>query len=299
MRTRIAAALVALLVASPAARADEATGPFAPYEDLLQVLAGLTWHLRDDLYRFPAPKDPTGYDVFKLSLSRLEAWQQRFPSRLPDVAMFARAEALERLGEYARATVAYDDVAARADSPLAARARTEAAAVRVFAETDALPDDDPQLERRLELIRTKLDAWAALAERSVNTPRHSLALIEEERLEEEAARLVVAYRQIIEDGEGAAERSLRFLIRKHAESKRLPNHVLALGDLYEAQLRDYVAGHDRLLEFDVKEFTRRSDRALDAYQKVASWDGVAEKPDAEGRLAALEAYRDAVLERHR
>jgi hypothetical protein len=299
MRNSLWAALVASLLVLAPASADDATGPFAPYEDLLQVLAGLTWHLRDDLYRFPAPKDPTGYDVFKLSLGRLEAWEKRFPSRLPDVTAFARAEALERLGEYARAAAAYDDVAAHAGSELASRARAEAAHVRAFADVAALPENDANLEKRLELLRAKLDAWGDLVRRTAGTPRQSLALVEEERLEEQAARLVVAYRHVLADGDGAAERSLRFLIRKHGESKRLPTHVLALGDLYAAQLREYVEAHDRPLEFDVREFTRHCDRALDAYQKVADWDGVPEKPEAEGRFAALEAYRDAVLERYR
>src|SRR5688572_6240143 len=294
-----AMALALSLPVVPVANADEATGPFAPYEDLLQVLAGLTWHLKDDLYRFPAPKDPTGYDVFKLSLARLEAWERRFPSRLPDVTTFARAEALERLGEWERATAAYDAVAAHADSALAARARDEAARARAFAAAAALPEQDPQLDRRLELLRAKLDAWAAVARDAAGTPRHALALVEEERLEEKAARLVVAHRHVLDDGDGAAERSLKFLIRKHAESKRLPSHVLALGDFYADELREWVTSHDRPLAFDAAEFTRRSDRALDAYQKVARWDGVPEKPDAEGRLAALEAYRDTILERHR
>ncbi|HWP66161.1 MAG TPA: hypothetical protein VNO26_09635 [Candidatus Limnocylindria bacterium] len=298
MRTRLIAALLAsAFVATPAtAAADDATGPFAPYEDLLQVLASLTWHLRDDLYRFPAPKDPTGYDVFKLSLGRLEAWEKRFPSRLPDVTAIARAEALERLGEYGRAASLYDEIAA-SDSPLAAHAREQAVYARAFADAASLPEHDPQLERRLQLLRAKLDAWGALVARAAGTPRHSLALIEEERLEEQAARLVVAYRHVLADGDAAAERSLRFLIEKHAESKRLAAHVLALGDLYAAQLREYVEAHDRPLDFDVKEFTRRCDRALDAYQKVANWDGIPEKPEAEARFAATEAYRDATLER--
>jgi hypothetical protein len=299
MRTRLSAALLAgLLILRPAA-ADDAPGPFAAYEDLLQVLAGLTWHLGDDLYRFPAPKDPTGYDVFKLSLGRLEAWEKRFPSRLPDVTTFARAQALERLGEYDRAVGAYDGVANDPDSPLAARARAEAAQVRAFADVSALPEDDPALERRLELLRAKLDAWVTVIQATAGTARQSMALREEERLEEQAAYLVVAYRHVLADGDAAAERSVRFLIRKHAESKRLPVHVLALGDLYAEELREYVAAHDRPLAFDVSAFTRYSDRALDAYQKVADWDGIPEKPQAEGRFAALAAYRDAILERYR
>jgi hypothetical protein len=88
---------------------------------VLEVLADLTWHLRDDTYRFPAPKDPTGHDLYRLSLHRLENWDKRFPGRLRDVTSFARAEALERLGGYAAARDLYAKVAAM-PSPLAEKA---------------------------------------------------------------------------------------------------------------------------------------------------------------------------------
>src|SRR5215510_2447710 len=118
--------LLAILLAAgllaPPARAGDATGATAPYEDLVEVLATLTWHLRDDLYRFPAPKDPTGRDLFKLALTRLESWEKRFPGRMRDVTTLGRAQALERLGEYQRAADAYKEVASLIDSPLAARA---------------------------------------------------------------------------------------------------------------------------------------------------------------------------------
>src|SRR2546425_12684622 len=91
------AALLALLLASPALAGD-ATGAFAPYEDLLEVVADLTWHLHDDTYRFPAPKDPTGHDLYRLSLERLQSWETRYPGRLRDVTAFGRGEALEHLG---------------------------------------------------------------------------------------------------------------------------------------------------------------------------------------------------------
>ena len=79
MRTLAAALLLAAALASAPARAGDATGAYAPYEDLLEVLGDLTWHLRDDLYRFPPPKDPTGHDVYRLALSRLEHWEKRYP----------------------------------------------------------------------------------------------------------------------------------------------------------------------------------------------------------------------------
>src|SRR5439155_1130858 len=105
-----------------AAPAGDATGAFAPYEDLLEVLADLTWHLKDDAYRFPPPKDPTGHDLYQLALHRLENWEKRYPGRLRDVTGHARAEALEHLGEYRTAADLYRQVAAL-PSPLAARAR--------------------------------------------------------------------------------------------------------------------------------------------------------------------------------
>src|SRR6266566_2354784 len=100
------AALLALLLVHPA-RAGDATGAFAPYEDLLEVVADLTWHLHDDAYRFPPPKDPTGHDLYQLALRRLENWEKRYPGRLRDVTGYARAEALEHLGEYRTAADLY------------------------------------------------------------------------------------------------------------------------------------------------------------------------------------------------
>src|SRR5438132_14372185 len=96
MRTRRIAleAVLALLLASPA-RAGDATGAFAPYEDLLEVVADLTWHLHDDTYRFPAPKDPTGHDLYQLSLERLQSWETRYPGRLRDVTAFGPGAAPE------------------------------------------------------------------------------------------------------------------------------------------------------------------------------------------------------------
>src|SRR5215831_14767270 len=130
--------LLAILLAAgllaPPARAGDATGATAPYEDLVEVLATLTWHLRDDLYRFPAPKDPTGRDLFKRALTRLESWEKRFPGRMRDVTPLGRAEALEHLGEYKRAADAYGQVAAMAGSPLAAKAREGVARAHDFAD---------------------------------------------------------------------------------------------------------------------------------------------------------------------
>jgi hypothetical protein len=290
--------LVALALLARPAAAGDATAAFAPYEDVLEVVAELTWHLRDDLYRFPPPKDPTGHDVYRLCLHRLENWERRFPGRLRDVTSFARAEALERLGGYAEARDLYARVAAL-PSPLAERAAAGAARAEAFAKAAALPEAGPDLDATLAALRAKLDAWAALVARWAATPYESLALLEEERLERRTARLVVEHRRLLDDGTATAERSLRFLVEKHADSKLLPEHILRLADLYADVARDYVAEHERPLAFQEAEFVRRADRALDAYRKVAMWDGAPEKPEAQARFAAFDAYKGHVLARYR
>ncbi len=297
MRTLAATLFVVLALAAPAPAGD-ATGAFAPYEDLLEVVADLTWHLGDDPYRFPPPKDPTGHDLFRLSLERLQNWEQRYPGRLHDVTAYGRAEALEHLAEYGKAADLYASVA-KLPSPLAERAHEGAERAGAFAAADALPEDAPDLDAALAALRAKLDAWAKVVARYAGTPWEPPALVEEERLERAAARLVVAHRRALQDGNVAAERALRFLVQKHADSKNLPGHILGLADFYADVARDYVDEHDRPLAFEEKEFVERADRALDAYRKVAAWDGAREKPEAQARFAAFDAYKTAVLGRYR
>ncbi|TMB20073.1 MAG: hypothetical protein E6J59_09615 [Deltaproteobacteria bacterium] len=297
MRTAIGALLIVLAVAR-AAPAGDATGAFAPYEDLLEVLADLTWHLRDDTYRFPPPKDPTGHDLYQLALRRVENWEKRYPGRLRDVTGFARAEALEHLGEYQPAADLYRQVAAL-PSPLAEPARQGAERAGVFAGAAALPEDAPEAAGALGALRRKLDAWGTVVARYGGTPWEPGALAEEERLEATAARLVVEQRRALEEGPTAAERALRFLVQKHADSKELPGHILRLADFYAELAREYVQSHERPLAFDEDEFVRQADRALDTYRKVSTWDGAREKPEAQARFAALDAYKTAVLGRYR
>jgi len=299
MRTRraIAAFLLALALAPPA-RAGDATGAFTPYEDILQVIADLTWHLNDDVYRFPSPKDPTGHELYQLALRRIENWEKRYPGRLADVTGFTRAEALERLSEYRAATELYRQVG-EMQSPLAEKARAGAERSTAFAQAAELPDAGSDLDASLTALRKKLDAWGALVQKFDGTPYQAVAMAEEERLEGVVARLVVENRRGIDQGPQTAERSLRFLIAKHVDSKNLPEHIMRLGDLYAELARDYVEEHARPLAFDEDEFTARADRALDMYRKVATWDGAREKPEAQGRYAAFDAFKTSVLSRYR
>ena len=55
----------------------------------------------------------------------------------------------------------------------------------------------------------------------------------------------------------------------------------------------------RTLDFREGEFVIRADRALDTYRKVALWDGAPEKPEAQARFTAFDAYKTDVLGRYR
>jgi hypothetical protein len=297
-RMRSALFLLALALVATPARAGDAPGAFAPYEDLLQVLGDLTWHLHDDVYRFSPPRDPTGHDLYRLALARLENWEKRYPGRLRDVVTYGRAEALEHLGEYQKAADFYGQVATQG-SPLANEARTARERVTVFAEAAALPEEGADVDATLAALRTKLDAWGKVVDRYQSTPYEPVALVEEERLEGATAALVVHNRRALQNGDLTAEKALRFLISKHADSRNLAGHIMDLGDFYADVAREYVAAHARVLAFDEDEFDRRADRALDTYRKVATWDGAREKPEAQGRFTAFDAYKTSILARYR
>jgi hypothetical protein len=110
---------------------------------------------------------------------------------------------------------------------------------------------------------------------------------------------VVEHRRDLEHGDETAEKALRFLIQKHADSRNLPAYVLRLGDLQADLAREYAIEHERPLGFDEDEFISRTDRALDTYHKVATWDGAREKPEGQARFSALEAWKSATLAQYR
>src|SRR5439155_1124726 len=142
-------------------------------------------------------------------------------------------------------------------------------ATGAYAPYEDLLEDGPDVDATLAALRKKLDAWGRLVERWTGTPYETPALVEEERLERAAASVVVRNRTILREGNLTAERALRFLIQKHADSRNLPDHILRLGDLYAEVARDYVEQHERPLAFEEDEFVQRADRALEMYRKVA------------------------------
>jgi hypothetical protein len=277
----------------PPAGAAERQGPYAPYENLIEVLADFSRHLRDDLYRFPAPKDIVGRNLFAVTLERLENFRLLHPDEMPDVIGFASAEALVRLGRYAAAARAFEHVAAL-DSPLAKTAEAHLAEVTEIARVHALPEDGPDLETTLARMRAKLEAWDRLIVQTTGTPYEAICRREEEHAERRVLTTIIDSRAWLADGTETAIRSAAFLVTKHVDSRTAPTHVIQLGDLYADLAREYVVAHPEA-DFDQQVFRQRITRALEVYSRIAGLDGIPEKPEAQAKLAALQAYHDKVL----
>jgi hypothetical protein len=281
----------------PPASAAERQGPYAPYENLIEVLADFSRHLRDDLYRFPAPKDIVGRNLFAVTLERLENFRMLHPDEMADVIGFASAEALVRLGRYAAAARAFERVAAL-DSPLAKTAEAHRTEVTEIERVHALPEDGPDLETTLARMRAKLAAWDRLIMQTKGTPYEGICRREEEHAERRVLTTIIDNRTWLADGIETAVQSAAFLVTKHVDSRTAPTHVIQLADLYANLARDYVVAHPEA-NFDEHVFSQQIARALEVYARISALDGIPEKPEAQAKLGALQAYHDKVLSARR
>jgi hypothetical protein len=289
---------VAVVRGAPVADADEErSGPYAPYENLIEVLADFSRHLHDDLYRFPAPQDVGGRSLYAATVDRLDNFRTLHPHEMADVVGFARAEALFRVGSYDASARAFDAVSTLA-SPLAEPARKRHAVVVEVARVSALPERGATLETTLELMRAKLEQWDRVLERARGTPDECVCRIEEEGVEQRLLTTIIDNRAWLDDGTDTAVRSATFLIAKHADSKNAPAHVIRLADLHATLARECVDARPPST-FDQEAFSDHVAQAVEAYTSIGSLDGIPQKPEAQAKLEALQAYRQQVLALHR
>jgi hypothetical protein len=212
---------------------------------------------------------------------------------MTDVVGFARAEALLRIGNYDASARAFEAVSKLA-SPLADPARNRHAVVVELARASALPERGPTLEATLELMRAKLEQWDQVLERTRGTPDECVCRTEEESVEQRLLTTIIDNRAWLDDGTDTAVRSARFLIAKHAESKNAPSHVIRLADLHATLARECADARPPS-SFDEEAFSDHVAQAVEAYTSIGSLDGVPQKPEAQAKLSALQAYRQQVI----
>jgi hypothetical protein len=258
--------------------------------DLLKVVTEFQRVTTKDTYRFPIPKDVTGANVYKATLTRLQDYEAKHPGAYYEILAFTRGRAYEGLHEYDKAIAQYQIVSQSKN-----RLNTEAAkAVEVLTHFQEIKQRQITASTPAEYIQA-LDqlsaAWQEQQKLYAGTVYEALAREEEERLDQAKVTFLLLNRHRLEDGNESVVIAYQQLIDKHKESKNTYRYQVELGDFYFTMAHEYVAQTDpQGLQFDAATFEELGRAALRWYGQVAQEDGVMEKLEAKGKLEALEAY---------
>ena len=295
-RARLAASAAGLAIALGCAAA-EPDPRYRPTESVLEAVAVLHRHVPDDTYRFPPAEDYTGRNVYRATLIRLENLERAYAAALEsgvldDVIAFAKGRSLERLRAFELAATSYRRAAER-PGELAAEAERSAAVCDALFEAERLGQspEDADLTARLAALDAQSARLGELLE-TVGTT-HYRAVVEEEleHTQVERARLLVATRALVPDGDVRALAALQQLVVDQRESKNANSHLMSLADLYAALAHEYVGAHPpAALDFDPPRFEELVDSAARLYGSVANQDGAPEKLEAGQKLEAFIAF---------
>ncbi len=272
-----------------------------PTQDLLEVVAVVRLHVDDDTYRFPAARDYTGKNVFRVSFERLESLETAHPEKISsgyatDVVWFTKARALERIGEYDLAMRHYARVT-ELDSELADAARAgrdvNARLVRARALAPAAEATPEEAEAGYGRQRADLEALGVEVASS-----HWRYVVEEEleRVDVADSGTLAAHAALDSRYEAAALERAQSLVQAHRGSKNHKRQLLALGDLYAAFSRRYAQKFPPpSLGFDPATFDEYAHGATRVYEVVAQQDGAVEKLEG---VHKLEAFLGFTLQVH-
>lgn len=274
-------------------------GRYAPAGDLLDIVKDFQRLSRDDLYRFPIPKDVTGINIMKATLVRLEDYEKKNPGKFGDIIAFNRATALERLREYDRAIAQYRR-AAETDGRLGAEAAKNIEALQTFERIvqKPLPTDDPF--QYIKALDEKVAAWNEVIRKYEGTAYEYLARVEEERIDRAKVAFVEANRYRLKEGNQLVILGYGQLVTKHRQSKNIHRYLLDFGDFYMILAKEYAAHNDpQGLSFDIDRFDQLAKSALRLYTEVVQVDGITEKLEAQGKIEALRSYIDKMTKLNR
>lgn len=282
-----------VLTALAACRSPVMLAP-EPHESVLSIIGELKTHLAlGDPYRDEPGMDPEGQNIYRLTLTRLAQLEGLVGDEYADIIAFARAESLERLGEYEAASEAFE-AAAGAGTSLSTLAGARAQWARRLAELTATPEGILRLEDYRLHFDTARAELIELLRGDPPAPYGALARVEMERLLERKTLMFSASRL----GAGAArlaEESARLLVEDNAESARLGRHLILLGGTFETRARDYATlAPPSGAQFRLSEWAAWVGQAREAYAAAARRDGDPAKPEAQARLRALDAWAQSV-----
>jgi hypothetical protein len=294
--------LVVCLVALPIAHSVQAAAPdgrYMPAGDLLDIVRDFQRLAKEDTYRFAIPKDVTGINIMKATLTRLQDYETKNRGQFTDIVQYNRALALERLREYDQAAALYRKVAeteGRLGSEAAKNAEILDNFLRIFDRT--IPTDDPF--KYIAGLDEKVAAWNGLIKKHSGTPYEFLARVEEERIDRAKVAFVEANRVRLKEGNQLTILGYSQLITKHQQSKNYQRYLLDFGDFYMILAKDYAAQYDpEGLAFDLNLLDQFAKAALKFYSEVAQTDGVMEKLEAQAKIEATRGYLEKLTRLNR
>lgn len=263
---------------------------YRPTETLVEILSDFQRHLEDDTYRFQVARDVSGRNLYKVTLIRLNNYEKIYPNnKFQPIISFNKAKAYEKLHEYDLAIQSYEEVL-KYPSPLAELAKKNHAICQELKEMSQRDQDGSPPPEHLDALEKKIQGWEQLIERYQGTPYEYLALEQQEKVEREKVAFIESHMGDWKDA-GLAIQHYNALLSRHAESKDIHRYLLRFGDFYASMAGRYAAEKDpHGLKFDLKEFEKFADTALELYESVANKDGIPEKLEAKEKLKALVSY---------
>ena len=268
---------------------------YEPSRNLLDLVGEFQRFFREDGYRFWAPKDLSGVNIYKATLARLDDYERKYPGRSSEIVYFTKAQALERLWEYEKAISFYEKVS-EGGSGLKEKAQENLFLLKEFL---AIRNQPLSSANYLEYIRSmdeKVSAWDEFMKKHAGSLYEYLAREEEERLDRAKVAFVEVNRFHLENGDQTVISGFQQLLAKHQSSKNYHRYILELGDFYSRLAHETVLQRDpQGLGFPLEEFSRVVNEGLKLYSEVASKDGVEEKVEAAAKLQALSSFQRRVL----
>jgi len=260
---------------------------YLPAADLLDIVKDFQRLTREDLYRFPIPKDVTGINIMKATLLRLRDYEKLNPGQFSDIIQFHKAIAYERLREYDQA-IAYYRRVAEFNGRLGAEAAKNIKALEAFQSILHKPLSGEDPFEYMKGLDEKVAVWNEVIQEYKGTPYEYLARVEEERIDRAKVTFVKLNRYRLKDGNQLVILGYSQLVTKHKKSKYQYRYLLDFGDFYALLAKEYGLQNDpEGLTFDPETFDRLANSALKLYTEVSQVDGIIEKLEAQGKIAAL------------
>ena len=274
-----------------------------PHESVLSILTELKNGMRADPYRDEPGRDLEGRNIHRVTLERLDNLNDLLskskPGEYDDILAFARAECLERLGDWSGAAASFAKCAA-AGTTLAGEANGRKEWSGKISEAVGLTTGTLTLEGHLNTLDLRRLNLRRLLDAAPPFPYASFLSANLEETLRRKALFLFSNRYVLPGGAQDAVKAAQTLLEENKPSFRRGENLLLLGEFLETLARDYERLNDpSQSKFDLESWSRWVDGARGAYREAAQADGDPAKPEAQSRLRALDAYAQRISERAR